>query len=211
MKTNFFVFYLIAFFGVHLAAKGEAANEFFVTEDRYVRIMFLDGVASPYVDLMTADIRIRESLPVQDFPEGNWGGPEHGLQLSLRFNKTNYTNGEAIVAVLLLRNTSATNLNLFEYCPYTEFCDGPANFNVVGPLGVVPPSHPPLIPAVMPTLRDAPASKTQHKILEHVNSGYQLTNGTYTVQAVLKVIYPGQGNRYGHCEIKSAKVPIVVR
>jgi len=195
-----------------LLARGEATNELYVTEDgAYVNFAdFMDNGKSHHADLLVAARKTHESLPANDFPEGNWGGVEHGLQLSLRFTKSNYTNGESIAATLLLRNTTTSSMNGFIYPRYTEFCDGPANFNIASASGDVPPSHAPLITGVAPRPRQIPESKTQHKLLEHVESGYNLTNGAYTIQAVIRVIYPGT-NHSEHFEIKSAKVPIEIK
>ena len=192
-----------------MIARGEATNELYMTED--IQIMYRGNAGEIHQDaILAAAKKAREALSAKDFPEGNWGGVEHGLQLSLRLARPDFTNGEPIFATLLLRNTTTSNMNSFMYPPYTEFCDGPADFNIASASGEVPPSHAPLIPGVMPGLHDAPNSKVQHKILEHVDSGYHLTNGAYTIQAVIKVIYPGS-NHWEHVEVKSAKVPVEIK
>jgi hypothetical protein len=48
----------------------------------------------------------QESRPADQDPEGHWGKVVDGYQLSLRFDKADYTNGEPIVATVLLRNVS---------------------------------------------------------------------------------------------------------
>src|SRR5438045_3301643 len=39
-------------------------------------------------------------------PDGHWGPESEGFQLSLRLARTNYTSGEHIPCVVLLRNTT---------------------------------------------------------------------------------------------------------
>jgi hypothetical protein len=50
--------------------------------------------------------RSRESRPASEDPEGHWGPATNGFQLSLRFEKEAYTNGEPVVATMLVRNVS---------------------------------------------------------------------------------------------------------
>lgn len=47
-----------------------------------------------------------ESKPAEQYPEGNWGEPVGGLQLSIRFAERVFTNGEPVAAIVLLRNVS---------------------------------------------------------------------------------------------------------
>ena len=60
--------------------------------------------------IRVADIRAaeksRESLPAEQYPEGNWGTATNGFQLSLRFSKPTFTNGESVAAVMLMRNVT---------------------------------------------------------------------------------------------------------
>jgi hypothetical protein len=51
-----------------------------------------------------------ESRPAVDDPEGNWGFVSHGFQLSLRFAKQEFTNGEPVVANIILRNVTEQEL-----------------------------------------------------------------------------------------------------
>jgi len=48
----------------------------------------------------------QESLPEQNDPAGHWGESSGGFRLSLRFAKASYTNGEPVLARILLRNVS---------------------------------------------------------------------------------------------------------
>lgn len=48
----------------------------------------------------------RECLPAKDFSEGNWGQVTNGCQVSLRFSKQAFTNGEPIEGIILMRNVT---------------------------------------------------------------------------------------------------------
>ena len=49
-----------------------------------------------------------ERLPSEDDPGGNWGSPTNGVQMSVRLYQTNFTTGDAVSAVVLLRNVGQT-------------------------------------------------------------------------------------------------------
>lgn len=50
---------------------------------------------------------VRETLPAEEYPEGNWGPVTNGLRMSIRFYQTTFTNGEPIHAIILWRNVGA--------------------------------------------------------------------------------------------------------
>jgi hypothetical protein len=47
-----------------------------------------------------------DSQPAANDPTGHWGYPNEGFQLSIRLDKSTFTNGEPIVASVTLRNVS---------------------------------------------------------------------------------------------------------
>ena len=51
-----------------------------------------------------------ESRPAEQDPEGHWGKVVDGFQLSLRFEKQEFTNGEPVLATILMRNVSDKQL-----------------------------------------------------------------------------------------------------
>ncbi len=53
-----------------------------------------------------AAISSDECQPAEKDPRGNWGEAASGLQLSLRFEKNHYTNGEPVLAAAIIRNVS---------------------------------------------------------------------------------------------------------
>ena len=79
---------------------GMAQTNFFYTDDGL-------GKTS---DKVEASRRSHESLPANLFRVGNWGPIVEGFQLSLRFSKQSYTNGEPVHGAILLRNVSGSNL-----------------------------------------------------------------------------------------------------
>jgi hypothetical protein len=54
--------------------------------------------------------RANESRPAHQDPEGHWGKVTDGFQLSLRFGKYEFTNGEPVTATILMRNVSGKPL-----------------------------------------------------------------------------------------------------
>ena len=148
----------------------------------------------------------RESLPAEEFPEGNWGVVTNGCQLSLRFTKTNYTNGEPVEVILLLRNVTNQTARL-NYLRRAELLDGPATFQIISDSGKVIPEHYPSAQLFEGGfIATCPLPGTQHKYVEHLNRGYDLTNGTYNVRAVIRMT-----NNSPPTEVKSAPVTIKIK
>lgn len=139
-----------------------------------------------------------ECLPADQFPEGNWGVATNGIQLSLRVDKTDYTNGETVLATILIRNVSNT------IAPYHSTMvadrDGPVRFNVLSK-----DNHrvePVQWGAVEGLSADVPPG-CQRRFVERFDKDYRLTNGTFFVQAY---VYVGPGRVYA----ESAEVPIKI-
>jgi hypothetical protein len=55
----------------------------------------------------------KESRPADQDVEGHWGQATNGFQLSLRFEKGIFSNGEPVVAVTLMRNITNQPQNYF--------------------------------------------------------------------------------------------------
>jgi len=139
---------------------------------------------------------MQESLPAKDFPEGNWGTTNNGIQMSIRFNKTLYTNGEPITATILARNVT-TNRISYPVCTISGR-DGPINFLVLTEKGEAMKTKE-FFPAICSSSIAYLWLETQRKFVENVDGQFDLTNGTYIVCAVL----PG-------FLVESGKVKIVV-
>ena len=77
------------------------ANKFYVTEETHTTAFF-----TPTAEQIEQAKRAKDSRPTEDDPEGNWGQISEGFQLSIRFSKDTFTNGEPVIASILLRNVS---------------------------------------------------------------------------------------------------------
>ena len=193
---------LVASFAVSAAE----TNTIYVTDEGG---LFLESDArGRYMDpaKVEAARKMRECLPAADFPEGNWGQTNGGFQLSLRLNKTSYTNDEPIVATLLLRNVTNC-LQMSCVTPLVPF-DGPIRMRVTSDAGVVIPEK--AVEVVVGPGIGAVFPGTQRKYVEHLNRAYALTNGTYTAQAFAPVNFYSPLWVYGKAEweVRSAAVPL---
>ena len=153
----------------------------------------------------------RESLLAKDFLEGNWGQPSEGFQLSLRFDKQIYKEGEPITAIVLARNVTNYEIGFVELVRTGG--NGPVGFVITNanaqrlvsewekPLG---PGH--IFNAGHMVMIEP---KTQWKFLERLDKIYQLTRGSYSVQAAIKI--PTTNPPGGFVEIRSGEVPIKIR
>ena len=81
-------------------------NNMFITDlERHIGgRLGLQGVVR--TETLLKALSSADSRPAEQYPEGNWGEPVGGLQLSIRFAKPVFTNGEPVVAIVLLRNVS---------------------------------------------------------------------------------------------------------
>jgi hypothetical protein len=148
----------------------EKSGEYTIKRERLSEIPKIDAVEKQ-----------RESLPVNDFPEGNWGQPFRGFQLSLRFNKDIYTNDETMTAILLVRNITNRSIG-FYYASEADNIDGPFELTVTTDKGQTV-TAPPINYFTATSGGGEIYTNTQYKYLERLNNRYNLTNGTYLVQA----------------------------
>lgn len=81
-------------------------NQFYITDER--KTSYEDTPFSP--EQIERAKSAKESRPAQEDPEGHWGPVQEGFQLSLRFEKASFTNGQPVVACLILRNVSDRRL-----------------------------------------------------------------------------------------------------
>jgi len=139
-----------------------------------------------------------EYLPADQFAEGNWGAATNGVQLSLQFNKATYTNGEPIIATLLVRNV--TNKMTSFVCSYVSNRDGPVRFIVTTDdnRSVEPVQFDSISP-----LKTNFLPATQRKFVERFDKDYYLTNGNYYARAYVMTDTP-------RVYAESAKVPIKI-
>jgi hypothetical protein len=80
-------------------------NHFFLTEGGGGFIMSIPGIGDVVNPEVVEKARhAKESQPAEEDPEGNWGKPVDGLQMSIRFDKASFAPGEPIVANVIFRN-----------------------------------------------------------------------------------------------------------
>jgi hypothetical protein len=143
----------------------------------------------------------RECLPAELFPEGNWGVPQDGLQLSIRFEKQSYLSGEPVLATILLRNIT-NRTQVLAITVGSGPAGNPVGINAIDQSGKVIAQKTNEISIVSGRpLQIFPG--TQRKFQEDVSSIYFLPiNEAVTVNACLMV---GTTHRV---EIQSAKTTI---
>ena len=77
----------------------------------------------PYITITPEQIAAARTAPdcreAEADPQGHWGTPWEGAQLSIRLQKEHFTNGEPVVACVTLRNISDRVL-YFDVGPYPE-------------------------------------------------------------------------------------------
>jgi hypothetical protein len=96
----------IAFGAVFIAAAqttNSITENIFLTDDGHV-FWYKAGVRLVDTEKIRTAQKLPESHPAAADPGGHWGAATNGFQLSMRFDKRLFTNGEPIVATLLLRN-----------------------------------------------------------------------------------------------------------
>jgi hypothetical protein len=197
------LFFLLQLCQIAFYAKADVTNELYVTDNNPGLIYVGHSAEEHKLQLLAEAKTNRESLPAQDFPEGNWGAIMNGSQLSLRFDKQAYTNGEPITAILLIRNT--TN-QLIQY-PNSDYPneDGPFLLLATTDTGESMPSKEVQSGPISAGGSAFLAPYTQRKYAERLNNRYNLTNGMYLIHALVKTETVG-----GVAEIKSAAVPIKI-
>jgi hypothetical protein len=87
-----------------LLAASAQTNRFYVTDESMPHHEPKTVVFSP--QQIEKAKRAKESRPADEDPEGHWGAPSQGYQLSIRLEKGTFTNGEPVIASVLLRNVS---------------------------------------------------------------------------------------------------------
>jgi hypothetical protein len=97
-----------------LAGVAGQTNQFYITDEGKGSVP-----KTPFSQEQIEKARhAKDSRPAEDDPEGHWGTVTEGFQLSLRFEKDSFTNGEPVVARVILRNVSDRSLTYpCEYSP----------------------------------------------------------------------------------------------
>lgn len=96
-------------------AAEETAAYYFNTRD--VPFYFEGGERKTNTFLLAKTRAAPECRPAALDPEGNWGSPQDGGQLSVRFRKAVFTNGEQIIATFYIRNIADKTLSYLSSGP----------------------------------------------------------------------------------------------
>ena len=115
-----------------------------------------------------------ESRPAAQDPEGNWGEATNGFQMSIRFANTNYSVGEPVTAVVLIRNIAQKSETYIRPVRIIAAKNGSVlkRKNDKGPFEITMPPQTSLFP------------QTQHRYGIEINNDYNLSeSGEYTFQA----------------------------
>jgi hypothetical protein len=155
--------------------------------------------------------KLPESRPAELDPDGHWGEATNGLQVSLRFEKKFFTNGEPVVATLLLRNVTNSPARI----TIASLIGEPSPVNVLAFQNKAP------LPMkldgfdegriITVSLIKVPIyQQTQHKFQERLDRCFDFKNGgEFTFQAV----YLGgieHNGRTERIEVASQKVQIEI-
>jgi len=191
------------FLACQIFAKAGETNVFYINDGGHEEFSYSKNIQMA----KTA----QESLPAKDFPEGNWGAVQDGFQLSMRFEKKIFTNGEPIVVTLLLRNVTNSDVRLsYSHLP-VGYSDGPIGFQIISAAGTGMTQHKyeldGVINGALPTLFPG----TQAKFSERLDKRFDLTNGIYSVRAITTA-WIGIGTpARKEVSIKSAEVKIAIQ
>ncbi len=194
-------------------------NEVYVTDNGRV---WLDGTSAGGVidprrrvlDPRAVEdaMRTSECQPASQFHEGNWGKRSGGYELSLRFTKEVFSSDEPVTAIVLIRNATNSILDYrgFVACPMR----GPVQFKIVSESGrlIEEQEFTPGVVGAMSFSKPLFPS-TQHKYLEDLRRGYNLTNGLYRVTGFLKAwagneTFVGGRRLYDTVEVDSSEVDL---
>ena len=108
------------------------ANDYtcFITDDGHLYQDATNGQRFIPQDKIDEAKKADDSRPAEQDLEGNWGKPQFGCQVSLRFAKTNFSTNQPIAAKLIIRDVSETNITFSFRPPPVASC-----LTVFGPEG----------------------------------------------------------------------------
>ncbi len=146
----------------------------FLTDDGKVFWYKSNGERVIHLSTVTQAQDSKESQLADKDPEGHWGLSTNGFQLSLRFEKNIFTNGESVVATVLMRNVSAQSESYFRPIRILAVKDGQQmrRKNDTGIINITMSPETTIYP------------QTQHKYRVDLAEEYDLsTNGGYIFTA----------------------------
>jgi hypothetical protein len=133
----------------------------------------------------------REMLPAEQFPEGQWGVPTNGIQMSIRVCstnltiRTNLTIGQPVCAAILIRNTGGEPVR-FGWASWINY---PFFFSVTRNGRYISPEVPPIRPGPRDGSMggDQIPPGSQHREILRLDKIYDLSlPGDYEVSAELR-------------------------
>jgi hypothetical protein len=155
----------------------------FLTEGGPRHLFWYNHSGERLVEISTLETarRSKESRPASEDPEGHWGQATNGFQLSLRFEKEVYTNGEPVAATMLVRNVGTVRQQYAFPARVAAAQNGrrlkrkdDIGVTIFGPFSSL---HP----------------QTQRRYQEDLKQVYDLTPGEYTFWAVCDKGLPSSG------------------
>ena len=136
--------------------------------------------------------KLPESRPAEQDTEGHWGEATNGLQISLRFEKQTFTNGEPVNAVMFVRNVTNQPVAYLQLTQILATKNGKPLDQKRANDGEIFISTP-MSATIFP--------QTQKKTISRLDQIYDLTqNGEYIFQAVCS-----------HPEVASQKVSVLIK
>ncbi|HET7625263.1 MAG TPA: hypothetical protein VFM25_08355 [Verrucomicrobiae bacterium] len=106
--SSVILFGIIFFSGIAFNISAQTTNtiptDLFLTDDGFLFWYRPSGERVVNISKIKEAEKSPESLPANHNADGHWGEKTNGLQLSLRFPKYIFTNGESVVAIMLMRN-----------------------------------------------------------------------------------------------------------
>jgi hypothetical protein len=154
----------------------------FLTEGGLRPLFWYTRSGERLVEIRTIEAarRSRESHPASEDPEGHWGQATNGFQLSLRLKEV-YTNGEPVVATMLVRNVSNMRLQYLFPARVVAAKDG-SRLKRKDDIGVM-----------IVRASTALYPQTQARYQENLSQVYDLTPGEYTCWAACDEWLPTSG------------------
>jgi len=179
MATAWLIILIFLSFGISQNVLAQTTNSIppnlFLTDNGFLFWYKSSGERVVNIKTIKEAEQSKESRPDNQDPEGHWGQTTNGFQVSLRFEKEKYTNGEPVLATMLMRNVTGKPETYFRPIYIVATKDGKV-LRRKDDTGLIEIT-------MLPEISLFP--QTQHRYQETLNQIYDLTpSGEYTFQAV---------------------------
>lgn len=194
----FSILVFLAFWGAKAVASEPSTNSIpsniFLTDNGTLFWYKHTGEKVVHIKDIEAAKNSLESQPASQDQEGHWGLATNGFQLSLRFEKETFTNGEPITAIILMRNITEQTQTYHRPPQILAFKDGKQ-------LEKKRDGNEIEVETITRLPQETLFPQTQHKDRQTLNGIYDLTqSGEYVFQAVCH-----------RPEVASQKVSILIK